>query len=57
MVGDSAVDVATARAANVPVIAVSYGYRSVGAPELGADRLIDQLSEVPAAAKALLDSR
>jgi hypothetical protein len=39
------------------VIAVSYGYRSVGAPELGADRLIDQLSEVPAAAKALLDSR
>jgi phosphoglycolate phosphatase len=57
MVGDSAVDVATARAANVPVIAVSYGYRSVGGEELGADRLIDRLSDVPAVAKALLDAR
>ena len=57
MVGDSAVDVATARAANVPVIAVSYGYRSVGAAELGADRLIDRLGDVPATAKALLDAR
>jgi phosphoglycolate phosphatase len=57
MVGDSAIDVATARAAKIPVVAVSYGYRSVGAEELGADRLVHRMSEVPAAVRALLDSR
>jgi phosphoglycolate phosphatase len=55
MVGDSAVDVATARAAMVPVIAVSYGYRSGEAAALGADRLVDRLDEVPEAVAALLD--
>jgi phosphoglycolate phosphatase len=57
MVGDSEVDVATARAANVPVIAVSYGYRRVDAAELGADRLIDRLADVPTVAKTLLEAR
>lgn len=54
MVGDSRTDVATARAANVPVIAVSYGYSDVPANELGADRLVDRLIDVPNAAAELL---
>lgn len=55
MVGDSRTDVATARAANVPVIAVSFGYSDVPAGELGADKLVDRLSDVPAAAAELLE--
>jgi phosphoglycolate phosphatase len=54
MVGDSVVDVATARAARVPVIAVSFGYRNVEADALGADVLVDRLDQVPAAVDALL---
>jgi phosphoglycolate phosphatase len=54
MVGDSAVDVATARAAKVPIVAVSYGYSDVPAAQLGADRVVDQLEDVPAAVAALL---
>jgi phosphoglycolate phosphatase len=48
MVGDSTTDVATARAANIPVIAVDFGYTEVPPAELGADRLIshfDALAE------------
>jgi phosphoglycolate phosphatase len=54
MVGDSVVDVATARAAKVPAIAVSFGYRDVEADALGADLLIDRLEQVPAAVAELL---
>lgn len=43
-VGDSIVDVDTARAAGVPVIAVSFGFSDRPAAELGADRLIDHYS-------------
>lgn len=39
-VGDSHVDVAAARGAGVPVIAVSFGYSLVDAAELGADTVI-----------------
>lgn len=56
MVGDSVVDVATARAANVPVVAVSYGYTDVDASALGADRVVDRLDEIPVAMDALLAS-
>lgn len=55
MVGDSKTDVATARAANVPVIAVSFGYSDVPAKELGADRLVDRLIDVPGVAAELLN--
>lgn len=55
MVGDSKTDVATARAANVPVIAVSFGYSDVPAKELGADRLVDRLIDVPDVAAELLN--
>src|SRR4029077_5295039 len=40
MVGDSMTDVGTARAANVPAIAVTFGYSEVPVGSLQADRLI-----------------
>jgi len=46
MVGDSANDVAVARAAGVPAIVVSYGYTRVPAAELGGDALIDSFADV-----------
>jgi phosphoglycolate phosphatase len=54
MVGDSITDVATARAAKVPVIAVSFGYSDVPAHRLGADRVVDQLTDIPAVVATLL---
>jgi phosphoglycolate phosphatase len=57
MVGDSKTDVAAARAARVPVVVVSYGYTDVPATQLGADRVIDHLNEVPTAVAALLDGQ
>ncbi|MDX1580177.1 MAG: HAD-IA family hydrolase, partial [Alphaproteobacteria bacterium] len=53
MVGDSLTDVEAARAADVPVIAVSFGYSTVPASELGADVLIDDFRELPRALKEL----
>jgi len=46
MIGDSATDVATAKAAGIPVIAVSFGYSDIPAAELGADRVIDCHSQL-----------
>jgi len=54
MIGDSRTDIATARAANVPVIAVTFGYSDIPAAELGADRVVESLAEIPAAAGKLL---
>ena len=45
-VGDSATDVATARAAGVPVMLVSYGYTLRNASQLGADAVIDSIDEL-----------
>ncbi len=45
-VGDSATDVATARAAGVPVMLVSYGYTLRNASQLGADAVIDSIAEL-----------
>ena len=47
MVGDSVNDVKAARAAGVPVIAVSFGYTATPPAALGADALIDHLAELP----------
>ena len=55
MVGDSPIDVATARAAAVPVIAVDYGYTESPVSELRPDRVIAGLSELPSAVFDLLD--
>ena len=49
MVGDSATDVAAARAAGIPVVVVSYGYSPVPAHELGGDAVIGHFSELPSA--------
>ena len=52
MVGDSHTDVAAARAAGVPVVAVSYGYTHIAPAELGADAVIDHFDDlIPALAK------
>jgi phosphoglycolate phosphatase len=57
MIGDSKTDVATARAAGVPAVVVTHGYTDIPAHELGADRLIDALHEVPRAVAELLAAR
>jgi phosphoglycolate phosphatase len=54
MVGDSKTDVATARAAKVPVIAVSFGYSDVPVASLQPDKIVERLSDVPAAVADLL---
>lgn len=53
MVGDSRTDIATAKAANVPVIAVSFGYTDTPVRELDPDIVIDHYSELLAAIAAL----
>jgi len=57
MVGDSTTDVATARAAGVPVIAVDFGYTEISPKELGADRLISHFDELPATVMELVSVR
>jgi phosphoglycolate phosphatase len=54
MVGDSMTDVATARAANIPVIAVDFGYTEIPPAELGADRLISHFDALADAVRELL---
>ena len=47
MIGDSLTDVATARAASVPVIAVDFGYTDIPVAELKPDRVVSAFSELP----------
>ncbi len=54
MVGDSIADVDAARAAEVPVIAVSFGFSDVPAGMLGADLVIHHYGQLHAAVEALL---
>lgn len=54
MVGDSATDIDTARAAGVPVVAVDFGYTEIPVAELGPDRVISHFKELPDAIEALL---
>ena len=57
MVGDSMTDVATARAARIPVVAVDFGYTDIAPAQLGADRLISHFDALNGAIKGLLPSR
>lgn len=57
MVGDSAVDVGAARDAGLPVVAVSFGFSSVPAAELGADALIDHFDQLIDALAAVQQGR
>jgi phosphoglycolate phosphatase len=54
MIGDSATDVATARAAGVPAIILSYGYTPEPAETLGADRVTDDFRDIPQLMEELL---
>ena len=53
MVGDSNVDIATAKAAKVPVVAVSFGYSDAPVASFKPDAIIDHYSELGAAIAAL----
>lgn len=57
MIGDSSADVGAARAAGLPVIAVSFGYSRIPAHELGADLVVDSLAEIADAIQALKKRR
>ncbi|MCC6777476.1 MAG: phosphoglycolate phosphatase [Hyphomicrobiales bacterium] len=57
MVGDSISDIAAAHAAGMPVIAVDYGYTEQPVTELGPDRIISQLDQLPAVIDELLAGR
>lgn len=47
MVGDSINDVAAAKAAGIKVVAVTFGYTTTPAMELGADAVIDTYADLP----------
>ncbi|MBC6981727.1 phosphoglycolate phosphatase [Caulobacter sp. 17J80-11] len=53
MVGDSHTDVATGRAAGVPVVLVPFGYTETPAALLGADVVIGDFAELPAVVRRL----
>lgn len=53
MVGDSATDVATARAAGIPVIAVDFGFSGLPVDALGADAIIAHYDQLDGALAAV----
>ena len=53
VVGDSITDTATARAAGIPVVAVSFGFADRPAAELGADHVIDHYDALVPALRRL----
>lgn len=55
-VGDSEVDVASAKAAGYPVIALTYGYSKVPLESLSPDALLSDFTEVPGAIGVLLNT-
>jgi phosphoglycolate phosphatase len=57
MVGDSLTDIATARAAKVPVVAVDFGYTDTPVEALSADRVISRFADLPEAVSALIGDR
>jgi phosphoglycolate phosphatase len=55
MIGDSATDVNTAKAAGIPVVAVSFGYSEHPVHTLGADAVIDDYAELMGLLPGLLN--
>ena len=53
LIGDSEADLATGRAAGLPVVLVSYGYARRPVDQLGADAVISTMDALPAALEAL----
>jgi phosphoglycolate phosphatase len=56
MVGDSATDIKTARAAGLRVIAVDFGYTDVPVTELGPDRVISHFDQLAEACRMLTET-
>lgn len=54
MVGDSRTDIDTAKAAGIPVVAVTFGYTDRPVGELGPDRVIEHFAQLPEAVDALV---
>src|SRR6185437_8217625 len=54
MVGDSATDIRTARAAGIPVVAVDFGYSERPIVEFGPDLIISHFAQLRAAIAAIL---
>jgi len=57
MVGDSGTDLATARAAGIPMVAVDFGYSDPPVAHLNPDRLISHFDQLTAAVLALAPLR
>ncbi len=57
MVGDSQTDIAAARAAPMPVVAVDFGYTEIPVADLGPDKIISHFNALPDAIKAILEPR
>jgi phosphoglycolate phosphatase len=57
MVGDSQTDIATARAALVPVVAVDFGYTEIPVTELNPDKIISTYNALPDVIEMLLEAR
>ncbi|MFN4168613.1 MAG: HAD-IA family hydrolase [Pannonibacter phragmitetus] len=53
MIGDTATDIAAAKAAQIPVIAVDFGYASVPVADLSPDRVISAFADLAAAVETL----
>jgi len=53
MIGDSATDIRTARAAGIPVIAVDFGYSERPVSDFAPDSIISHFAQLPAAVAAI----
>lgn len=53
MIGDSIMDIRTARAGGVPIIAVDFGYTERPVAEFSPDRIISYFAELPASIAAI----
>ena len=54
MIGDSDTDIRTARAADIPVIAVDFGYSERPVSEFAPDTIISHFAQLPAAVATIL---
>jgi phosphoglycolate phosphatase len=57
MIGDSTTDAKTARAADVPLILLSYGYTPDPVETLGADAIADDFALLPQLVQQMLSDR
>lgn len=57
MIGDSRTDIDTAKNADAPVVAVTFGYTDEPVHDMAPDALVDSFPEIPAAAARVLMDR